>query len=289
MSLFFIQKIKGGGVLPVESSNKVRTQLRKKVTNKDDLIIYLNSHPDSEYPFVESAWDNAVKKCKENEGKQDKETYKLVIDEDGFEHKKKTHTTKWITNPCRMYFKLMSLKNYATIGEALKYEKKKEYENEREVVKVYLNKDEERQRNDNEILDWIEMFAPDEREFLKKRYYSYYDTYDINDGADRVTFKRLLSLEVEAFRIDVLRAEGKSVNINDEKKINEMLQSTLESLKWTKKQRSARDDMAKNRFTIWMEDMATTGEFVIEDKEYPKDDIDFLIDTMLKSTAEMMS
>lgn len=38
--------------MPVESANKLRTELRKKVTNLEELKRYLNAHPDSEYPSV---------------------------------------------------------------------------------------------------------------------------------------------------------------------------------------------------------------------------------------------
>ena len=275
--------------MPVESANKLRTELRKKVTNLEELKRYLNAHPDSEYPFVEIAWNDAIRKCKENEGKEPKVTWKVVIDSDGIERKRKTSTTNYITDPCRMYFKYMSIKKYSAMGRALRDKIRSEIDNEREVFKIYLGDKDEAPRTENEILDWIEMFGPDEREFLKKRYVSYYDTYDINDGADRVTFKRLLSLEVEAFRIDIKRARHDSVDINEEKKITELIQSTLESMKWTKKQRSARDDMAKNRFTVWMDNLAKEGKFEVPNKEYKKDDIDFLIDTILKSTSEMLS
>ena len=54
--------------MPDESANKLMTELRKKVTNLEELKRYLNAHQDSEYPFVEIAWNDAVRKCKENEG-----------------------------------------------------------------------------------------------------------------------------------------------------------------------------------------------------------------------------
>ena len=66
--LFFSIQRKGGGEMPVESSNKQRTALRKKVTNKEELIKYLNAHPDSELPFVEVCWEDAVRKCKRTKG-----------------------------------------------------------------------------------------------------------------------------------------------------------------------------------------------------------------------------
>lgn len=275
--------------MPVKSSNKLRTELRKKVTNIDELKQYLNAHPDSEYPFIQIAWNDSVRKCKENEGKEPKITWKVIIDSDGIEQKRKTSTTYYLTDPCRMYFKLMSIKKYSAMGKALREKLQSEKEQEQKEFDEFIGEKEEKVPTNNEILDWIEMFGPDEKEFLKKRYSSYYDTYDINDGADRVTFKRLLSLEVEAFRIDIRRATHCAVDINEEKKVTELIQSTLESMKWTKRQRSARDDMAKNRFTVWMDNLAKEGKFNIPNKEYEKDDIDFLINTVLKSTSEMLS
>lgn len=38
--------------------------------------------------------------------------------------------------------------------------------------------------------------------------------------------------------------------------------------------RSARDDMAKNRFTVWMDNLAK-GKFEVPNKEYKKDDMEF--------------
>ena len=275
--------------MPVESSNKQRTALRKKVTNKEELIKYLNAHPDSELPFVEVCWEDAVRKSKENEGKQDRETFKVVIDEDGIQHKKRTGVTKFVTDPCRKYFQLISLKSYSNIGLAQKKEEQDKYDSEREMFKIYTNKEEEMKIDGDEILNWLELFSPDMKEYLKRRYYKYYDTYDINDGADRVALKRLLSLEAEAYGIDVDRAQGKKININDEKKVNEMIQSTLESLKWTKKQRSAREDMAKNRFTVWMDGMAEQGEFKPNKKEYPKDEVDYILEQIMENTRKVVS
>lgn len=275
--------------MPVESANKVRTQLRKRVTNKDELIKYLNSHPDSELPFVEVCWNDAVRKCKENEGKGDKVTYKTVIDADGIPHEKQQSRTRYIVDPCRMYFKLMSLKIYSNVGLQIQKENQVKYENEREVFKIYKNKEQEYTLDNDEILSWIEMLPPDEKEYISRRYSRYYDTYDINDGADRATLKRLLSIELEAFRIDIARALGKKSNINDEKKVNEMMQDTMESLKWTKKQRSAREDMAKNRFTVWMDGMAVDGKFKVEEKTYPKDEIDYILDKIMENTRKVIS
>ena len=85
------------------------------------------------------------------------------------------------------------------------------------------------------------------------------------------------------------RASSRTINIGDEKKLREMLESTFQSLKWTKKQRNARDDMAQNRFTVFMDKLVKEGEFKPNPKEYDPDEIDFIIQTALDAQREMLT
>lgn len=271
-----------------------RKRLRKKVTNLEELKEYLYQHPDLELPFLQEAWDDAVEKSKQAKKFNEENLYHYTTDENGNQVKTQTNKRKKIENPISLYFKLMSLNKYAKAGEELLPKEFKDGDtirNKGELKIIVSDEDSERATVDSEqdeILDWIDMFQDtDERVFLKKRYHSYYDTYDINEGADKAALKRLLSLEIQSYRIDMDRAERIETNINDEKKINEMLQATLESLKWTKKQRSVREDMAKNRFTVWMDNMVKEGKFTPHHKDYPKDDIDYLIDTVIKGVRGM--
>ena len=89
--------------------------------------------------------------------------------------------------------------------------------------------------------------------------------------------------------MDVRRASGKGVNVADEKRYTELFTSVLESLKWTKKQRSARDDMANNKFTIWMDNLVKDGGFKPNKKHYEQDEIDFLMETYINSIREMLT
>lgn len=277
-----------------KSQTVKRKRLRKKVTNLDELKEYLCQYPDLELPFLQDAWDDAVEKAKEAKKYNEEELFHYTTDENGKQVKVPTNKRRKVENPISLYFRLMSLNKYAKAGEALQPKEFKDGDatrNKGELKVIVSDEDSEHaivDSNQDEIMDWIDMFQDtDERVFLKKRYHSYYDTYDINEGADKAALKRLLSLEIQSYRIDMDRAERMEVNINDEKKINEMLQATLESLKWTKKQRSVRDDMAKNRFTIWMDNMVKEGKFKPSHKEYPKDDIDYLIDTVIKGVRGM--
>jgi hypothetical protein len=63
----------------------------------------------------------------------------------------------------------------------------------------------------------------------------------------------------------------------------------LESLKWTKKQRSARDDMAQNKFTIFMDRLEKEREFIPNPKHYDKDEVDFLLETYIDAIREMLA
>lgn len=261
---------------------------RPEINGKEELIAYLKANPETEYPFVEDVWESAVIKAQENEGKPQPMKAKVTYDEDGNEIIKKSRSGVLITDPVKMYFKLMGLKQNRDKGIALQEEIVVESESKQEILNVHFDDNEDTTYSD-EITSWIALFQPNERQFLKQRYASYYDTYEINDGADKSSLKGILSLEIELYRIDLRRASNRSVNINDEKKLREMLENTFQSLKWTKKQRNARDDMAQNKFSIWMDNLVKEGGFKPNPKTYDDDEIDFIIKTSLDAQREMLT
>ena len=75
----------------------------------------------------------------------------------------------------------------------------------------------------------------------------------------------------------------------EEEKLTRQLNMMLESLKWTKKQRNAREDMAQNKFTIFMDSLAKEGEFKPNPKSYDQDEIDFLMETYINAIRDMLS
>ncbi|WP_133965111.1 hypothetical protein [Eubacterium limosum] len=262
------------------------------IKTKEDLMTYLLAHPDSELPFVEECWTKAVEKAEANKTKETPEKYEIVINPDGTEERKKVLPRgNAIKDPVSQYFKLISLPCYKKIGEDILRRTALSGEQD-DIYKQYFQNsagEDGENKYANEILSWIDMFSPLEREFLRRRYAVYMDLYEINEGADRTSLKRLLSLEIEAHRIDTCRAKGKEVNINDEKKISELIQSTLESMKWTKKQRSARDEFAQSKFTVWMDKLVKDGEFIPPKREYDKDEIDALMDNYIECARRMLS
>jgi hypothetical protein len=267
-----------------------RRSKRPELHTRQELEDYLLNNADTELPFLEECWNRAVELCKANEGKNQQIIEKKVTDRDGNEVISRRPVSNVITNPVTQYFKLMGLAQYRKKAQAIRDEEEISNINEPDSI---LSADDaiyfENEVHNDEVTAWIKSFNPVERDYMIKRYTSYFDQYEINDGADKTLLKRILSLEIALHRIDTKRAAGKLVDINDEKKLSDQLQSTLESMKWTKKQRNAREDMAQNKFTVWMDKQVSEGEFKVEKKEYEKDEIDFLIDTILNSTREMLS
>lgn len=276
------------GRKPSANNKSTKPILRPEINGKEELIAYLEANPESEFPFVEEVWESAVKKAKENENKEVPIKTTIVVDKDGNEKVKKQVAGAVITDPVKYYFKLMGLRQNKKKGILLQEAKLEENENKKEILSVHFDDDKDTTYTD-EITSWIALFPPQERQFLKQRYASYYDTYEINDGADKSSLKGILSLEIELYRIDLRRATNKTININDEKKLREMLENTFQSLKWTKKQRNARDDMAQNRFTIWMDNLVKEGGFSPKPKHYDDDEIDFIIKTSLEAQKEMLT
>ena len=276
------------GRKPTGTKNKTKPIQRPEINGKEELIAYLEANSELEYPFVEEVWESAVAKAKENENKEVPIKTTIVVDKDGNETVKKRVAGTVITDPVKYYFRLMGLKQNKLKGIALQESRLEESESKIEILDTYFD-DSNNNTFTDEITSWIALFPPAERQFLKQRYASYYDTYEINDGADKSSLKGILSLEIELYRIDLRRASSKSINIGDEKKLREMLENTFQSLKWTKKQRNARDDMAQNRFTIWMDNLVKEGGFSPNPKEYDEDEIDFIIKTSLDAQREMLT
>ena len=254
------------------------------VNTKEDLIIYIEQVEG--LPFLEKLWDKSVELAKKNEGKEQPMIEEIVTDKDGNQTVKRKVGGCLITNPISYYFKMYKMPQY--MKEAMRIQDEIDYMNnaKSDMMETYF--DDDNQEEFNEIINWINMF-PDgkERQYLKQKYVSYYDNYEINDGADRVSLSRILSLEIELYRINIKRALGKSVDIVQEEKLTKMLRETLESMKWTKKQRSASDEMQNNKFTVWMDKQVKNGGFKPEHHEIPKDEIDMLIEIIPKAVAKM--
>lgn len=267
--------------MPKKSQTQItKKELRKGVETKEDLIRYLDNVEGM--PFLEELWDLCVEKAEADKNKQQPMLEKTYTDANGNKTTKTVAAGTIIPNPVGHYFRMMGLPQYKKKAvEILNEKEAKEAmdESQSEIMEVAFDDDSGEQYN--EIIAWINMFPnAKERQYLRQRYASYYDNYDINEGADRVSLSRILSLEIELYRINAKRATGGRVDIVQEEKLTKMLRDTLESMKWTKKQRSAADDMAQNKFTIWLDKQEKNGKFIPEHHELPKDDIDYFLELL---------
>ena len=258
---------------------------KSEVSTKEDLIKYLDSNGEG-IPFLEMLWDICVEKAKDNEDKEAPIKIIKTVKSDGSIVETKQAAGVLIKNPISFYFRLYKLPQYKKMA-LYEAEKAAQSEEQKEILDVYF--DDDGNESFNEITQWIGMFPiPSERQYLKQKYSYYYDNYEINDGADRTMLSGILSLEIELYRINVRRAQGKTIDIGKEEKLRKMLRESLEAQKWTKKQRSATDEMAQNKFTIWLDRQVKNGGFSVQEKHYPKDEIDYLIEIIPQSTREMI-
>ena len=289
----------------------------KNISTKEELIFYLESNSDFEPPFYPDLWDQCVVKATDNLREQEENEANGIVDENaGKKH----------TNPCKLYFQLCGmpynvkkawdyrasmtkaeLNELMDIAQEVKLQKiEEEMLAEQEANEEAVKEAHEQELADDkelrdylgaqsyaprdEIAAWISMFnKPAERKYLQDRHNSFYQNYEINEGADKTTLKRILSTEIELYRIDLKRAKGQAVNLLDEKKLQENLIALYESMKWTKKQRNLKDEMAQNKFTIWLDRLTKEGRFIPKKKTYKPDDIDFLLTTYIDAAREMMT
>lgn len=272
-----------------KKDNGTVDDLKKGIKTKEDLEIYLRQVEG--LPLVEELWESCVQKAKDCEGKEQPMIEKTFTDKNGNKTTKMIPNGFMSTNPAAHYLRMFKMQQYKRKALILRDEEefasKADSEGASEIKEVYF--DDDSGEKHNEIIEWINMYPiPKERTYLKQRYADYYDNYEINEGADKVMLKRILSYEIELYRMDEKRALGKSVDVIREEKVSKMLRETLESMKWTKKQRSASDDMAQNKFSIWMERQTKNGKFTPEHHDIPKDEIDMLIDIIPVAVRKML-
>lgn len=252
---------------------------RPKMKTKEELIKYLESHPNTELPFNEEVWDRAVELTKD---KVQKSKTIVTTDFDGKE--KKNVVPNGSISPVGTYFRIIALPQY-----------RKQAENEEEEFEDFDEEDEELDEFEDEEKDelvnnWIDAFFGNynnqDKKFLKERLGDYYDTYDINDGADKLIVVKAVSDELEMMNLTRRRATNK----DNEKRIETIQKnylSLLESLRALKKQRGSMEDEGTNKFSSYVDTLSREGAFKHEKKEYPKDMIDEMLDIFVRNIMEV--
>lgn len=254
---------------------------RPKMETKEELIKYLKGHSSTELPFNEDVWNRAVELT---ENKVQKSKKIVTTDFDGTE--KTMAVPNGSMSPVGTYFRIMALPQY---------KKQAEYEEDEDDSYGYDvdNSDDDDFEDDEKsdiVNNWIDAFfgnyGHQDKKFLKERLGDYYDTYDINDGADKLIVVKAVSDELEMMNLTRRRATNK----DNEKRIETIQKnylSLLESLRALKKQRGSMEDEGTNKFSGWVDTLTKDGGFKHEKKEYPKDEIDNMLDIFIRNIMEV--
>lgn len=253
----------------------IRKQRPRDIRTKEELISYIKSNI-NELPFDDEVWQMAVVKARENEQKE--VPFKIVTEvmPDGTVKERKQTMGIIVKNPVSIYWQLQSLPQYTKRAKLKLAEMNQSTsESAQDITNTYF---EDGAAHINVVTFWIESFKNyEEKRFLQQRYANYYDNYDINDGADIGFLMVILGYELDVYRFSRVKAAGQDVNSNDLVRCTKALQEALDAMKWTKKQRTNKDEIAQNRFTILMDKECVNGAFATPEVEYPKDEIDFLL------------
>ena len=252
---------------------------RPKMETKEELMKYLEGHTNTELPFNEEVWDRAVELTKNKVAKAKTIT---TTDFDGKETKKVVPNGS--ISPVGTYFRIIALPQY---------KKQAEYEEDDEEETFDYDVDDDDFEDDEKsdvVNNWIDAFfgnyGTQDKKFLKERLGDYYDTYDINDGADKLIVVKAVSDELEMMNL----TRKRNANKDNEKRIETVQKSylsLLESLRALKKQRGSMEDEGTNKFSGWVDTLSRDGGFKHEKKEYPKDMIDDMLDIFIRNIMEV--
>lgn len=263
-----------------------RRQRPDTIKTKEDLMFYLQTHKD-EPAFVEECWEKAVEAAEKNIEKGGVSVRTVTKKDKDGNITKEEKVTKLITDPVKQYFKMCGLPKYKRQSQATMFLGEIKMTDKKEIAETYFEGDTE--NINDEILDWIKIISrTEEQNYIKTRYANYLNNYEINDGADKTSLKGILSMELALYRIDVLRANGEDTSLPEEDKLRKAVRETFDAMKWNKKQRNLREELAQNKFTVWLDNMVKEGAFKPNPKQYDKDEIDFLIETSLEAQRKML-
>lgn len=230
----------------------------KDINSKGDMLAYLEGNLEYEYPFVEEAWQKA-----EQIYAEDKDKKKSIGS---------------------IYFQLMGLAQYRKLGNELRNKefKKMRIIEEEEIIDSLLGDDEEESEFIKELISiyFSNIKDPEDLKFVIERMSDYYSNYEFNEGSDKFLVVSAVADELALRELYAQRVLGQD-NEKRVKDVKEGYLKTLASLKVLKSDKKI--DSTKNKFTALVDELSRTGELNIDSPEYPKDEIDYLIEAMRRS------
>lgn len=252
------------------------------MSTKEELVAYLKANRETELPFNEEVWNLAVEKTADKERK-----FKTKIETDYDGNVKTKQIPNGVINPVGKYFALMALPQYQ---KPITVEDRSEIDNSCPDDEDFNFQEDDEEKNQT-VSSWLNTFFSgydnDDKKFLKERLSDYYDNYEINEGADKLLVVMAVTDELEVMNLTKLRAKGKDVEARLEK-VRKGYLSSLEGLKALKKQRGAMEDESKNKFTLWVDELAKEGVFKTMPVNYDEDAIDKMLATFERSMLQVL-
>lgn len=245
----------------------------KDITTMEDMRTYLNGNLEYEFPLVEECWHHAEQGVKETN-----KNIKIKND---------TRTDGKTTPYARVagrYFQLMGLEHFKKAGQELRniaYREIREDE-EQEAMDILLEDDTDEGEFIRELISiyFSHVKNTEEITFTIDRLADYYNNYEFNEGSDKFLVVSAVADELALRELYSLRARGG----DNEKAIKETRDSYMKALGGLKVLKSdKKEDKAKDKFTAFVDELTKNGELRFKAKEYPKDQIDELIESTIRS------
>lgn len=264
------------------------------INSKKGIINYLENTA-GEYPFIEECWEIAEEETR-------------VRNEKIAEYNKLSPKKKKRVATSKVYFEFMKQPRFAQMGKELllkkqgqitpseKLEEFKENMVEEDKPKSLRFEDyiEDLESNQGQFIlrllnmYFVELYDEDSIKFIISRIKSYYGEYELNSASDEYLVITAISDELVLRKMNRERIRSGDVDPKEMKTVRDSYMSSLDGLKVLKKFNQDNKDK-ENLFAIWVEKLVKSGDVNIKQKEYDKDQIDFLLEDNINAIRRSFS
>lgn len=253
------------------------------VNSKKGIINYLENTPE-ELPFVEECWEIAEEETR-------------VRNEKVAEYNKLSPKKKKRVSTSRVYFEFMNQPRFKKMGEELLLKKQGQLTPSEKLEEFKENMVEPKKPKSLNFADYIddlesnqgqfilrllnmyfvELYDEDSIKFIIARIKSYYGEYELNSASDEYLVITAISDELVLRKMNRERIRSGDVDPKEMKTVRDSYMASLDGLKVLKKFNQDNKDK-ENLFAIWVEKLVKSGDVSIKEKEYEKDQIDFILE-----------
>lgn len=264
------------------------------VNSKKGIINYLENTPE-ELPFVEECWEIAEEETR-------------VRNEKVAEYNKLSPKKKKRVSTSRVYFEFMNQPRFKKMGEELLLKKQGQLTPSEKLEEFKENMVEPKKPQSLNFEDYIddlhsnqgqfilrllnmyfvELYDEDSIKFIIARIKSYYGEYELNSASDEYLVITAISDELVLRKMNRERIRSGDVDPKEMKTVRDSYMASLDGLKVLKKFNQDNKDK-ENLFAIWVEKLVKSGDVSIKEKEYEKDQIDFILEDNINAIRRSFS